>query len=142
MEVSEDTNVGFFFRFQINTLEIFKRISELLKPKVNVAVPVGFSDNFESFKVEGLPKLKDRFLNGIFINKIRESGKIGTKRQVKECTNDRLERRGGFPPWTLGFHHGKAGGMHQNKENGRRTEMQSGISILKIVLFEDYSLYL
>ena len=87
----------------INTLEIVKRVSELLKPKVNVAVPVGFSDNFESFKVEGLPKLKDRFLNGIFINKIRESGKTGAKRQVKECTNDRLERRGGFPPGRLGF---------------------------------------
>ena len=87
MEVSEDTNVGFFFRFQINTLEIFKRISELLKPKVNVEVPFFFGDNVESFKVESLPKLKDRFLNEIFINKIRESGKAGTKRQVKECIN-------------------------------------------------------
>ena len=78
--------------------------------------------------------MKGRFLNRIGINKIRQSGKSFAKRQCKECTNGRLKSIGRFLPWTLGFPHGEVGDFHQNKKNGRRTEMQFGISIRKIVL--------
>ena len=134
----EETDVRFFYRFQINTFEIVKRISELLKPKVNVVVPFFFSDDWESSIVISLPKLNDRFLNGIFSNKIRKSGKTWSKIQVNECTNGRLKSIVGFLPWMLGSSHGGGWQFHQNKKNGRRTETQSGISIFKIVF--SYSL--
>jgi hypothetical protein len=111
-------NVRFNFRFQINTFEVDKRIIEVLKPKENGVVQFFFSDDVESFIVISLPnKLNDRFLNGIFSNKSRESSKA--RGQVNECTNGRLERIGGFPPWTLGFPQPWWGlTISSNKKNG------------------------
>ena len=40
-----------------NTLEIIERVSKLLEAKVNVEVPICFSDNTKGFKVESLPRV-------------------------------------------------------------------------------------